>query len=289
MITTLTNIQPQTAAADDSIGNLLMRAGKIGVPDVAKIIALQQSESLRFGEAAIKLGLVTDDDIRRILADQFDFTYLLPGEGGYSNELVCAYRPFTQPAEKIRVLRNQLMSRWFSHGKKTLSILGANSGVGSSYVAANLAVTCAQLGQRTLLIDANLHNPRQHEIFNLNNHTGLTNLLAGRGDLTSIVKLDALAGLSVLPSGALPPNPAELIARGMSTKLLSELNQHFDIILFDTPAFNEHAESASLAIISEASIIVARQDSTKHRDLEQIRGTLNGTSAHLIGTVFNEA
>lgn len=288
MLTTLTNIEPQTTAADDSIGNMLMRAGKIGVPDVAKIIALQQSESLRFGEAAIKLGLVTDDDIRRILADQFDFTYLLPGEGGYSSELVCAYRPFTQPAEKIRVLRNQLMSRWFSHGKKTLSILGANSGAGASYVVANLAVTYAQLGQRTLLIDANLHNPRQHQIFNLNNHAGLTGLLAGRGDLTCIVKLDALAGLSILPSGALPPNPAELIARGMSAKLLNELSQHFDIILFDTPSFSEHAESASLAIISEGGVLVTRQDHTKYRDLEHIRDTLNGTSAQLIGTVLNQ-
>lgn len=280
-------IQPRPAT-DDSMGNLLLQAGKIRITDVQSILSLQNNESIRFGEAAVKLGLVTEDDISRILADQFDYTYLAPGEGGYSPELVCAYRPFTQPAEKIRILRNQLISRWFGNGKKTLSILGAGSAIGTSYIAANLAVAFAQLGQRTLLIDANLHTPRQHEIFNLDNRAGLAGMLAGRTDISGIVKMEELSGLSVLPSGATPPNPAEIIARGMRSRLLSELSQHYDVILFDTPNFNEHAESASLAIISEGSILVAGQDRTKYSDLEQIRDTLNGTSAQLIGTVFNQ-
>lgn len=281
-------IQPRVSA-DDSIGNLLLQAGKIRITDVQNILSLQNNESLRFGEAAVKLGLVSEEDISRMLADQFDYTYLVPGEGGFSPELVCAYRPFTQPAEKIRILRNQLISRWFGNGKKTLSILGAGSGVGTSYIAANLAVAFAQLGQRTLLIDANLHIPRQHQIFNLDNRAGLAGMLAGRTDMSSIVKMQDLSGLSVLPAGATPPNPAEIISRGMRSKLLGELGQHYDVILFDTPTFAEHAESASLAIISEGSILVAGQDKTKYRDLEQIRDTLNGTNAQLIGTVYNQA
>lgn len=280
-------IQPRQNL-DDSIGNLLLQAGKIRITDVQNILSLQKSESLRFGEAAVKLGLVTEDDINRILANQFDYTYLLPGEEGFSSELVCAFRPFTEPAEKIRILRNQLISRWFNNGKKTLSVLGASDGVGTSYISANLAVAFAQLGQKTLLIDANLHNPRQHQIFNLDNRVGLTSLLAGRADLTSIVKLNTLSNLSVLPSGALPPNPAEIIARGIKSKLLSELSQLYDIILFDTAPFNAHAESSSLAIISEASILVVGQDRTAYQDLKQIRDTISGTSAQLIGTVLNQ-
>lgn len=280
-------IQPRTAL-DDSIGNLLLQAGKIRIADVQNILSLQNNESLRFGEAAVKLGLVTEADIDRILASQFNYSYLLPGEGGFSSELVCAYRPFTQPAEKIRTLRNQLISRWFDNGKKRLSILGAGSGIGTSYITANLAIAFAQLGQRTLLIDANLHNPRQHQIFNLDNRAGLTGMLAGRADMTSIVKLNMLSNLSVLPSGALPPNPAEIIVRGLNAKLLGEFEQHYDIILFDTASFPEHAESTSLAIISEGSILVAAQDRTSYRDLEQIRDALSGTSAQLIGTVLNQ-
>lgn len=280
-------IQPP-AAADDSIGSLLLQAGKIHITDIQNILSLQNNESIRFGEAAIKLGLVTADDISRALADQFDYTYLVPGEGGFSPELVCAYRPFTQPAEKIRMLRNQLFSRWFNNGKKMLSLLGPSSNVGTSYLVANLAVAFSQLGQRTLLIDANLHTPRQHQIFNLDNRAGLASMLAERTDMSSIVKLDALSGLSVLPAGAIPPNPAEIIARSMRSKVLAELSSHYDVILFDTPAFNEHAESASLAIISEGSVLVARQDRTRHREIERVRDTLNGTSAHLIGTVLNK-
>ena len=277
--------QPRTSV-DDSIGNLLLQAGKIRITDVQNILSLQNNESLRFGEAAIKLGLVTEEDISRILANQFDYTYLLPGEGGFSAELVCAYRPFTEPAEKIRILRNQLIARWFSHGKRTLSILGSGPRVGTSYIAANLAIAFAQLGQRTLLIDANMHNPRQHEIFNLDNRAGLAGMLAGRADMSSIIKINTLSSLSVLPSGAIPPNPAEIIARGMRAKL-HELEQFFDVILFDTPSFNHHAESASLAIIAEGGIVVASQDNTKYRDLEQIHNTLHGTPAQLIGSVLN--
>ena len=287
MNTTLTPIQP-AEKMDDSIGNLLLQAGKIRISDVQQILNLQNKEALRFGEAAIKLGLVNEEDISRMLASQFDYTYLVPGEGGFSTELVCAYRPYTQPAEKIRMLRNQLMSRWFNNGKKTLAILGATQGVGTSYVAANLAVTYAQLGQRTLLIDANLHTPRLHQIFNLDNRIGLGSILAGRADLTCIVQINGLSGLSVLPSGALPPNPTEIIGRGLNHTFINQLSQHYDVILFDTPSFNDHAESANLAIISGGGILVARQDHTKFHDLEQIRDTLNGTSAQLIGTVLNQ-
>lgn len=275
------------ANPNDVIGKLLLQAGKLKQADVPKVLALQTDESLRFGEAAVRLGLVTEEDVSRALASQFDYTYLLPGEGGFSDELVCAYRPYTEPAEKLRIVRNQLISRWFGCGQKNLSVIGAGAGVGTSYLAANLAVSFSQLGQRTLLVDANMHAPRQHKIFCLENHIGLSNVLAGRADSTAIVHLKTLVGLSILPSGTIVPNPAELIGRSSTRKLIEQIGQDFDVVLFDTPSFNDHAEVASLAIMTGGSLLVANRHKTHYEGVKKIRDTLQGTGAQIIGSMLN--
>jgi len=275
------------ANPNDVIGKLLLQAGKIKQSDVPKVLALQTDESLRFGEAAMRLGLVTEEDISRALATQFDYTYLLPGEGGFSDELVTAYFPYTQPAEKLRILRNQLISRWFGCGQKNLSVLGASGRVGTSYVAANLAVSFSQLGQRTLLVDANMHAPRQHKIFCLENHVGLSNVLAGRADLSAIVPVEALVGLSILPSGTLVPNPAEIIGRSSTRLLIEQIGGNFDVVLFDTPPFNEYAEAASLAVMTGGSLLVASRHKTRYEDVKYIRDSLHGTGAQIVGSLLN--
>ena len=106
-----------------------------------------------------------------------------PGQGNYSEELVAAYQPFSQQVEALRALRSQLMMRWFNETNKSLAVVTANAGEGGSYLASNLAVMFSQLGERTLLIDANMRNPRQHIIFNLKENRGLSDILAGRAGL----------------------------------------------------------------------------------------------------------
>lgn len=209
------NVLTNNDDLNGSIGRLLFQAGKLKLADIDQVLELQVRENLRFGEAAIKLGLVTEVDIRHAVASQFECDHLLPGEGGYSDELISAYRPFSPMAEQFRILRTQLMQRWFGLGGRRLAIIAPLKGMGASYVTANLAVVFSQLGQRTLLIDANLHDPRQHEIFGLEKRrTGFTDILAGRGDSATIVRMEDFVSLSILPAGTIPPNPAELLGRG---------------------------------------------------------------------------
>ena len=107
------------------------------------------------------------------------------------------------------------MLRWFDRAeeRQVLTIVGAERGEGRSYLAANLAIVFSQLGERTLLVDADLREPRQHYLFHLENQIGFSTLLAGRSREEAIVRIPDLAGLSVLPAGPTPPNPLELLNR----------------------------------------------------------------------------
>ncbi len=271
-----------------SIGKLLFQAGKLGLADIDRVLELQVQENLRFGDAAIKLGLVTEADIRHAIASQFDCDYLLPGEGGYSDELVAAYRPFSPMAEQLRALRNQLMQRWFGLGGRRLAVIAPLKSMGASYVSANLAVVFSQLGQRTLLIDANLHDPRQHKIFGLEKQrTGLADLLAGRGDQSTVVRMDDFVSLSILPAGTIPPNPAELLGRGSTRVLLDSIGQDYDVVLIDTPPFNSHADAATLAVLAGGVLVVARPHQTRYSEIKKIRDVLFGSGAQIVGTLLN--
>jgi len=148
-------------ASDAVIGKLLQDAGKLKSQDMERVLQLQHEQNLRFGDAAVKLGLVTDADIQHALSCQFDYPYLANDSEGLSHELVAAVAPYGKEAEALRSVRSQLLLRWFQEGSKTLAIGCASEGDGASYMTANLAVLFAQLGRKTLLIDADMRQPRQ--------------------------------------------------------------------------------------------------------------------------------
>jgi receptor protein-tyrosine kinase len=202
--------------AGRSIGAILIDNGRL-TPDAAeRILKLQKEQGLRFGDAAIQLGLLSEADIQQALSRQYDYPYLMPGDERVSEEVVAAFKPFSPIVEQLRAVRSQLMLRWFDAeiGHKTLAVVSASRADGRSFTAANLAVVFSQLGERTLLIDADLRNPSQHQLFRLENKLGLSSLLAGRAELAeAITRIPGLIDLSVLPAGATPPNPQELLAR----------------------------------------------------------------------------
>ena len=210
-----------TPVRERSMGRLLLQLGKISLQDEEIILRTQQELGLRFGDAAIKLKMITEADISQVLAMQFNYPYLHAGQGNYSNELVAAYQPFCEQVEELRALRSQVMHRWFNEGYKSLAIVSVNEGEGASFLTANLAIVFSQLGQRTLLIDANLRDPRQHEIFNLKEKLGLSDILADRATQDIITKVDSFINLSVLGAGTLPPNPQELLNRDTFTNFMN--------------------------------------------------------------------
>ncbi|RZL30450.1 MAG: chain length determinant protein tyrosine kinase EpsG, partial [Rubrivivax sp.] len=143
------------------MGALLLDAGKLTPEDFERVLRMQNETGIRFGEAAVRLGLVGEDDIQQVLARQFAYPYLQKGQAGLSPKLVAAYQPFSPQVEALRAIRSQLMLRWFARGRRALAIVGVDPDDGAALFAANLAIVFAQLGEQTLLVDANLRAPRQ--------------------------------------------------------------------------------------------------------------------------------
>ena len=288
---------PRSGTANDvtgvrrSIGAILVDNGRLSPEDAERVLRLQKSDGRRFGEAAIQLGLVTEDDIRYALSHQFDYPYLLAGDTSLSESLIAAYKPFSNVVEQLRALRSQLMLRWFDADvrRKALAILAPTSGTGASFIAANLAIVFSQLGERTLLIDANLRSPSQHTLFRIGARPGLSDLLSGYSGPSPVVRMTSFLGLSVLPAGTMPPNPQELLGRSAFTELISRYSREHDVILVDTPAADEFADSQIIASRAGAALLVARTNHSSTPQLARLGLDIQQHGALLVGSVLNDA
>lgn len=273
-----------------NIGIALLDTGKINAQQATQILHYQKEHGLRFGEAAIRLGLASEADINRILALQFDYPYLQRDEGALSPELIAAYAPFSIEVEALRGLRSQLMVRWLDKdaGTNALAIVSAGRGEGRSWLAANLAVVFSQLGEHTLLVDADLRHPRQHRLFGLENQEGLSTLLSDRASAGVVSRVPHFRDLSVMTGGPTPPNPQELICCSTFQSLINHWTREYDVIIIDTPSMNQSADAQAIAGRAMGALVVARQDKTRHDDLVTLQETLNAADAKLVGAVVNQ-
>ena len=277
------------ARQDGRIGSILAEGGRLEADDIERVLELQRTEGIRFGEATLRLGLATAEDLRRAVARHYGFPQPPPGSRGISSELVVAYEPFHPRTEELRALRTQLLIRWSNAGirQRMLAVVSPGPREGRSYVAANLAVLFSQLGQRTLLIDADLRNPRQHRIFNVADRIGLSSILAGRADGGAVVPVAEFGTLSLLPAGACPPNPQELLLRPAFAALLGSLASEFDVVIFDTPPGRLYADAQSLAFRAGSVMMLARKDHSSFVDIASLVRELGDTGARVVGAVLN--
>lgn len=286
----LVRVGTSPSTDDRSIGSILIDSGRLTAEAAEHVLRKQKEEGLRFGEAALQLGLLTKEDIQFALARQFDYPYLVPGESNVSSELVAAYQPHSRQVEALRALRSQLMLRWFSDApeRRAISIVSPSRKEGRSYLAANLAIVFSQLGQRTLLIDADLRNPRQHELFGLTNRAGLAQMITGRADEVAIERVPAFLNFSVITAGSAPPNPQELLARTSFSSLLAMLSVRYDVIIVDTPSADEGADAQTITARTKAALLVARQNHSFVRDLQDLSDCLHYASAAVVGVAMTD-
>jgi capsular exopolysaccharide synthesis family protein len=169
-----------------------------------------------------------------------------------------------------------------------LAIVGAGRAEGGSYLAANLAIVFAQMGENTLLIDADMRSPRQHILFQLNNQLGFSSLLAGRSDVASALHtIQFIPKLQVLTAGPIPPNPLELLNRDNLTELLEWAGRTYDIVLIDTSSASIGADAMIIAAKAGAAIAVARANGTKLASYLSMVEELKRSGIHLVGSVLN--
>jgi chain length determinant protein tyrosine kinase EpsG len=273
-----------------SIGDIIAELRNLSADEVERVLAYQRKEGVRFGEAAVVLGLATKEDVLFALAQQFDYPYAPEEKKRASPELVALNEPFSSRAESFRALRSQLMMRAFNAdgGRHALAVISPDGGDGKTYCAANLAVVLAQLGGRTLLVDADMRAPRQHEVFGLGSHAGLSSILSGRADKQVIQQVGLLPGLFVLPVGTTPPNPLELVERPAFGLLMRELVSKFDHVVVDTPAAAWGADAAVIAARCGHALVVARKNASRVSSLQDLVASFAGSPAKIVGAVVNE-
>ncbi|HEY65999.1 MAG TPA: CpsD/CapB family tyrosine-protein kinase [Caldilineae bacterium] len=203
-------------------------------------------------------------------------------------DLITVTDPRSPVAEAYRSLRTNLEFSSLDHPLHTLLVTSPGPDEGKSTTLANLAVTTAQTGRRVIVVDCDLRRPRQHEIFGVSNGTGLTTMVRDEAALTRPpLQKTQVAGLWVLPSGPLPPNPAELLASQRMSQVIERLMQSADLVLFDAPPVIAVTDAAVLASKLDGVLLVINAGSTKRQYALRAKEILERVNARLIGAVLN--
>ena len=191
--------------------------------------------------------------------------------------------------EPFRTLRSNILALGSGTPGRTLLITSAEHGAGKSTVLANLAVAAAEAAKRVVVVDGDFRRPCLHEVFDLPNELGLSDVLLDLGRLDAALQATMMGGVRVLTSGPLPPNPAELLGLPKMHKLIERLAKEADVVLLDSPAILAAADAVVLAPMVDGVLLVAAQDQATERGIQRALQQLDRVKGRTLGIVFNKA
>ncbi|WP_028273725.1 CpsD/CapB family tyrosine-protein kinase [Atopococcus tabaci] len=202
--------------------------------------------------------------------------------------LVVQAQPFSIAAEQFRTIRTNLRFTMVDKKVKSIVVTSANASSGKSFVAANLAATFAAENKKVLLVDADLRKPTVHRIFGIRNFNGLTTLLTEESiQLEHMVHYSLVSNLFVLPSGALPPNPAELLSSHRMDVLKAQMEEEYDLVIFDMPPILPVADAQIMAGKTDGTIFVIPQGGVSKEEGKKAKQLLEMVQANILGAVMN--
>ncbi len=205
-------------------------------------------------------------------------------------DLITIQDPRSNAAEAFRSLRTNLMFSSVENPITTLLITSAAQSEGKSLIAANLAVTLAQSGNKTILVDADLRKPVQHTIWNTKNDRGLTTMMLDNTAISTPPLLDTeIDNLQFLPSGPLPPAPADLLSSQRMSEVIGVLKARAHYIIFDSPPILVATDASLLSTKLDGTLLVIRAGSTRREDALRARQSLERVHARIIGAVLSNA
>lgn len=210
----------------------------------------------------------------------------LPGRGGSLPRLTHLY-PLSAMAESYRILRTNILFALRDNPFKTLMVATGRPGQGATTTICNLAIALAQIGKRVILIDADMRRPSLHKFFDVPNEAGLSTLLQGEGSLTDAFQKTGIENLIVLPAGPQPLNPSELLGSERMHELAKKLEEHCDLVLFDSPSTVVFSDGPMLASWVDAVLMVVSANQVPRGTEAQTRDLLRRAKANIIGVVVN--
>ncbi len=284
-------ISDGSVSYDAPIRDSLLRLGYLTDEQAERVSAHALERGLDFDQAALELGFITADDLDRAREQLITSLAIQSAHhGSVSDELIVLSEPNSLKAEAIRMLRTQIIAQHIKLGRRALACVAPVDGVGCSFVAANLAVSLAQVGIKTLLIDANMRAPRVDQFFGIDpQDAGLSSYLSLQATRPErVVHANVLSGLSVITSGPPVGRPQELLSGSRFRDGMNILLREYDIALFDTPAASTSADVLTVAGAAGYALIVARRNQTFVRDVTVLNEQLTAARATVIGSVLNE-
>ncbi len=201
--------------------------------------------------------------------------------------LITLSDPRSPVAEAYRSLRTNLEFSSLDEPLRTMVVTSPAPEAGKSTTLANLAVTLAQAGKQVILVDCDLRRPSLHDIFGVPNATGLTSVILDDITSTPPLRETGVAGLRLLTSGPLPPNPAELLGSRRMAGLIQTLREQADMVLFDAPPVIAVTDAAILASQVDGVLLVLNAGVTRREHAQRARAALDKVNARLVGTVLN--
>jgi non-specific protein-tyrosine kinase len=205
-------------------------------------------------------------------------------------DLITLTDPRSPAAEAYRTLRTNLYFSSLDRTLETLVVTSAAPGEGKSTALSNLAVTMAQGDKRTILVDADLRRPSLHTIFGASNNQGLTTMAVDDAALTEPPLIDTgVENLWLLPSGPLPPNPAEILGSRRMEEIIATLKGQADMVLFDTPPAIAMTDAAVLGTKVDGVLLVVRAGKTRREHAQRAKELLERVNVRLVGAVLNDA
>ena len=214
-------------------------------------------------------------------------TAALGGEKGIKRKIITRDNPKSPISESYRGLRTNIL---LSNDKDIKSILvsSAGPGEGKTTTVANLAITFANLGRRTLLVDTDLRRPVVHSVFNVKREPGVTNYLSGQtDDYQSLVKKSEIENLDIMTSGLIPPNPSEMLGNKKMAKFIKCLESDWDMILFDSPPLVAVTDATMISREIDSIILVIKAGQTDKKAFHHTMANLKNIDAPLDGIVMN--
>lgn len=204
------------------------------------------------------------------------------------NPLVSYSEPMSIHAEQFRNIRTNIDFAMLDTDLSSLLVTSSVPSEGKSTIASNLAYVLSQTNKNVLIVDADLRKPTVHKTYRLNNQSGLTTLLSQPNlKFNQIVQRSSDLGLYLLPSGPIPPNPSELLSSGRMQSLMKELNENFDVVIYDTPPVNTVTDPLILANRVDGVVIVARQGYVKREQIRKSIDSLRKLDSNILGYVLN--
>lgn len=268
------------------LSQTLARRSGLTDSDLKRVSVVQDQLGLGFIEAAMRLGLVTQSDLDEVLASENSDHEVTHAVARPVPSLTSAHDPFDPYSERIRALRTELLMRAPQQESNVITVMSPGRGEGRSRLAAELAITFAQLGQSTLLVDCDLRRSSQHELFGADNDQGLAQALV-EGKAPQVQAVVGLPSLSVLTAGPRLATPLEILSDPMFGEMLAGWRRRYRHIILDTPAVSEYSDGLAVASHAGRVLVVSRTHKTSLSDCKDMVRRLQSARAAVIGAVLN--